>query len=48
MPSPDGKGTMHAEIKIGDSNVMMADECLERGCKSAETLAVLRSRCTST
>ncbi len=38
MPSPDGKGTMHAEIKIGDSNVMMADECLERGCKSAETL----------
>jgi PhnB protein len=38
MPSPDGKGVMHAEIKIGDTNIMMSDECVERGCKSAETL----------
>jgi uncharacterized glyoxalase superfamily protein PhnB len=26
MPGPDGKGVMHAEIKIGDSMVFMADE----------------------
>lgn len=26
MPGPDGKGIMHAEIKIGDSMVMLADE----------------------
>lgn len=26
MPSPDGKGTWHAELRIGDSVVFMADE----------------------
>lgn len=26
MRGPDGKGVMHAEIKIGDSRVMLADE----------------------
>ena len=26
MPSPDGKKIMHAELKIGDSIVMLADE----------------------
>jgi PhnB protein len=26
MPGPDGKGVMHAEIKIGDSLIFMADE----------------------
>jgi len=37
FPSPDGKGTMHAAIRIGDSVVMMGDE--RPGCgKSAETL----------
>ena len=48
MPSPDGKGTMHAEIKIGDSNVMMADECLDAAARARRPWAVLRSRCTST
>jgi len=27
MPGPDGKTLMHAEIKIGDSIIMLADEC---------------------
>ena len=37
MPGPDGKGVMHAEIKIGDSSIMLGDE--SPGCtnKSAET-----------
>jgi uncharacterized glyoxalase superfamily protein PhnB len=26
MPGPDGKGVMHAEIRIGDSMVMLTDE----------------------
>lgn len=26
MPGPGGEGTMHAEIKIGDSHVMLTDE----------------------
>jgi PhnB protein len=26
MPGPEGKGVMHAEIKIGDSFIYMADE----------------------
>ena len=35
MPGPDGK-MMHAEIKVGNSHVMMNDEIM--GSKSAETL----------
>lgn len=38
FPSPDGKGTMHATIQIGDSILMMGDEMPGQGCKSAETL----------
>jgi PhnB protein len=38
MPGPDGHGVMHAELKIGDSTIMLGDE--NPGCpqKSAETL----------
>jgi PhnB protein len=38
MPGPDGKTVMHAEIKIGDSPIMMAEENLEWGKKSPQTL----------
>lgn len=38
FPSPDGKHTMHAAIKIGDSILMMGDEMSDTECKSAETL----------
>ena len=36
MPSPTGRGTMHATIQIGNSTLMMGDEM--PNCKSAETL----------
>jgi len=38
MPAPEGK-IGHAEIKIGDSPIMLADESLEMGYKSATTLS---------
>lgn len=37
LAAPDGK-TMHAEIKIGDTIVMMGDEAPERGVRSAESI----------
>lgn len=37
MPGPDGR-LMHAEIKIGDSHVMIGDECPEMGATSPATL----------
>jgi PhnB protein len=38
IPGPDGKGVMHAEIKIGDSIIMLSDENPACPYKSAETL----------
>jgi len=38
MPGPGGHGVMHAEIKIGDSSIMLADENPQMCSKSAETL----------
>ncbi len=35
MPGPNGQGVIHAEIKIGDSVIMLGDE--NSRCKSAET-----------
>lgn len=35
---PDGKKIMHAEIKIGDSILMINDEFPEMGCKGPKTL----------
>lgn len=38
MPGADGKGVMHAEIRIGDSIIMLGEECPGAPRKSAETL----------
>ncbi len=38
MPGPDGKGTMHAEMRIGDSTVMLTDENPQWNLKSPKTL----------
>jgi PhnB protein len=38
FPAPDGKSTMHAVIKIGDSIIMMGDERPGQTCQSAETM----------
>jgi PhnB protein len=35
MPGPDGR-IMHAEIRIGDSPVMLADECPEMGATAPQ------------
>ncbi len=37
IPGPDGK-LMHAEMNIGDSRIMLADEVPERDVKSPHTL----------
>ena len=37
-PGPEGKGIMHAEMTIGNSKIMMSDECPNRHTKSAETM----------
>ncbi len=38
MPGPGGKGVMHAEIKIGDSHLMLSDEFPGSGCTSPQSL----------
>lgn len=38
MPGPDGRGVMHAELRIGNSIVMLGEETPQQPCKSAETL----------
>jgi uncharacterized glyoxalase superfamily protein PhnB len=38
MPGPDGKGVMHAEVRIGTSIIMMGEESPDCPSKSAETL----------
>ena len=38
MPGPDGKGIMHAEVRIGSSIIMMGEENPQYPCKSAETM----------
>ena len=37
FPAPDGK-IGHAEIKIGDSPIMLADEFPEMGCKGPQSI----------
>ena len=38
MPGPGGQGTMHAELRIGNSTVMLTDENPQWGMKSPSTL----------
>ena len=38
MPGPGGQGIMHAEIKIGDSMIMLNDELPGMGEKSPQSL----------
>ena len=35
---PDGKSIMHAELKIGDSVIMLGGEQAEKGCRSPQML----------
>jgi len=38
MAGPGGTGIMHAEIKIGDSRLMLSDEFPGAGCRSPQSL----------
>ncbi|HUL51664.1 MAG TPA: VOC family protein [Verrucomicrobiae bacterium] len=38
FPGPDGKSIMHAEIKIGDSVIMLNDEYPQMGCRSPQSI----------
>lgn len=38
MAGPGGKGIVHAEIRIGDSHVMLSDELPGTGCASPQSL----------
>ena len=38
MPGPDGTSLMHAEIKIGDSHVFLADEFPDSNCAAPAKL----------
>ena len=38
MATPDGKGTMHAEMHLGDSTIMLTDENPQWGAQSPQSL----------
>lgn len=38
LPGPDGEGVMHAEVRIGDSIIMMGEEHPQEACRSAEAI----------
>jgi PhnB protein len=38
LTAPDGKTVMHADLKIGDSHVFLADEFPEMGCRGPESV----------
>jgi len=38
FPTPDGKGIMHAEVKMGDSIIFLSDERPEMGCRGPQSL----------
>jgi PhnB protein len=38
VPAPDGKSLMHAEIRVGNSRIMLGDESPAMGCLAPVTL----------
>ncbi len=38
FPGPDGKTIMHAELKIGDSRIMLSEEAPQMNCRSPQSL----------
>lgn len=38
MPGPGGRGVMHAELRIGDSVIMLSEENPQNCCRSAESM----------
>lgn len=38
FPGPDGRTIMHAEIKIGDSKIMLSDEFPQMNCLSPQSV----------
>jgi uncharacterized glyoxalase superfamily protein PhnB len=38
FPGPDGNSIMHAELKIGNSHVMLSDEMPQMNCRSPQSL----------
>jgi uncharacterized glyoxalase superfamily protein PhnB len=38
FPGPDGKSIMHAEIRIGDSAILLCDEMPQMGCLSPTSI----------
>ena len=45
MPGPDGKGVMHAEMRIGTSIIMISEENPDCSSKSAETIGSFPVSC---
>lgn len=38
FPGPDGKSVMHAELKFGNSRIMLSDEMPQMNCRSPQSL----------
>ena len=38
MPGTDGKTIMHAEVRVGNSHIFLADEFPDMGCRSPQSL----------
>ena len=38
LPAPDGKSILHADLKIGDSHVLLVDEFPEMDCRGPESI----------
>ena len=43
IAGPDGKHLMHAEIEVGNSKVMLADESPEMGCRAPASVGSVSS-----